>query len=355
MPTPQRRLEPGVIQRLLERPQRFQFVQAVRLLVQWLRQHGVPQERALLHLLRFRNSLSLCFPASQIEALSAEADVALHSAAALTAALRDGRLQHIHLTPAFMGFLGNSGAMPNHYTERVAAHQHAQRDDSGRAFFDTFSHRALALYFETWQKYRLEQRLDTQGEDGLLPLVLAFGGMRDDAPPGAARHGVGQDAAAYYATLFRQRPVAACLLAGVLSDYFGVPIKLEQFVGFWDPIPANRQLRLGTENSRLGHAAMPGVRLWREDLRVRLRIGPLGKADVERFLPRSLGAAALERLLAMCGLPGMQYEVQLVVRADCIRPFTLGAGQRLGWETYALQGPNVTDRADVRYLLHPHL
>jgi type VI secretion system protein ImpH len=154
-------------------------VQAVRLLVQWLRRNGVPQEHALLHVLRFQNSLSLSFPASQIEALWIEADVALHSAGALDAALRDGRLAHIHITPAFMGFLGSTGVLPNHYTERIAAEQQTLRSDSGRAFFDTFSHRVLTLYFQTWQKYRLEQGLDTEGEDGLLPLVLAFGGPKD--------------------------------------------------------------------------------------------------------------------------------------------------------------------------------
>jgi len=356
MPTAQRRIEPGVIQRLLDQPQRFQFVQAVRLLVQWLRRHGMAQEQVLLHVLRFQNSLSLSFPASQIEALWIEADVTLHSAGALATALRDSRLAHIHITPAFMGFLGSTGVLPNHYTERIAAEQQAQHSDSGRAFFDTFSHRAVALYFQTWQKYRLEQRLDSRGEDGLLPLILAFGGMRSDAGPileGA--HGVGPDAAARYAALFGQRPVAASMLAGVLGDYFRVPVELEQFAGFWDPIPDNRRCRLSTDNSRLGYSAAPGVRAWRHDLRVRVLVGPLGKDDLERFLPRAIGAAAMQRMLALCGVPSMQYEVQLRVRASCIGPCTLGAGLRLGWDTYVIECPSRNDRADLHYLLHPHL
>ena len=48
MQTAQRRFEPGVIERLLRQPQRFEFVQAVRVLQQWLARNGVPPERAYI-------------------------------------------------------------------------------------------------------------------------------------------------------------------------------------------------------------------------------------------------------------------------------------------------------------------
>ena len=56
MPASQRRPVPGVIARLEAAPYRFQFMQAVRLVLIWLRREGVPPERALRHILRFNET-----------------------------------------------------------------------------------------------------------------------------------------------------------------------------------------------------------------------------------------------------------------------------------------------------------
>ena len=72
MPAPKRRFEPAVIERLFAQPYRFQYFQAVRLIELWLRRRGMPEEGLLTNFLRFSNSTSLAFPASEIEALRAE-------------------------------------------------------------------------------------------------------------------------------------------------------------------------------------------------------------------------------------------------------------------------------------------
>lgn len=364
MQTAQRRLEPGVIERLLRQPYRFEFVQAVRVLLQWLARNGVPPERALLHLLRFQNSVSLSFPASQIEALVVDAGAHVEGAGAtaLLAALRENAQARIRITPAFMGLLGVGGALPLHYTERVQTRAQQSQGDSARAFFDIFSNRMPALYFQGWGKYRLEHRLDIEGRDAWLPLLLALGGASAASfgrrADGQDNGGVGADVGAHYAGLIRQRPVSACAVGRVLSDYFGVPIALEQFIGAWDPIPADRVCRLGGPNAVLGHTAALGERIWREDVRVRLRVGPLDKAGLERFLPNTAGSRALEKMLATFDLGALQCEVLLLMRADCVEPATLAganqsSGPRLGWDAYLVSGPQAADRAEVRYLLRP--
>lgn len=361
MQTAQRRLEPGVIERLLRQPHRFAFVQAVRLLLQWLAQNGVPPERALLHLLRFQNSVSLGFPPSEIEALVVDAGADADGTAALLAALRRNGAARIRITPAFMGLLGVNGALPLHYTERVLARAQQCQDDSARAFFDTFSSRVAALYFQGWGKYRLEHKLDVEGRDGWMPLLLALGGASAASFGRRADgrdSGVGADVGAYYAGLIRQRPVSACAVGRVLSDYFCVPVALEQFVGAWDAIPANRVCRLGGANAALGHGAALGERIWREDLRVRVRVGPLDEAGLERFLPGSAGARALEKMLATFDLGALQCEVLLLMRADCVQAGALAGarqadGPRLGWDAFLAGAPQTADRAEVRYLLRP--
>lgn len=68
----QRRRDPSVIESLLAEPQRFKFFQAVRVLELWFaRQEGTRARNAVPAHLRFVNSSSLGFPASEIAGLTA--------------------------------------------------------------------------------------------------------------------------------------------------------------------------------------------------------------------------------------------------------------------------------------------
>jgi len=68
----QRRRDPSVIEALLAEPQRFKFFQAVRVLELWFaRQEGTRARNAVPAHLRFLNSSSLGFPASEIAGLTA--------------------------------------------------------------------------------------------------------------------------------------------------------------------------------------------------------------------------------------------------------------------------------------------
>lgn len=346
MPAPQRRPVPGVIARLEAAPYRFQFMQALRLLLIWLRREGVPPERALRHILRFRNSLSLTFPASEIESLSI--DLAAD-------APKPGTVTSIQLTPAFMGLLGVNGTLPLHYTEWIATHEYAERDESIRACLDLFSDRSISLFFRAWTKYRPEHAIDVDGEDPYRPLLLSLG-AGPAAQPRAQTGDVDPhaDAMVFYIGLLRQRPMSAAALGCILPDYFGVPIVIEQFVGGWDDIADNRQCRMGGENATLGHSGALGVRAWRHDLGVTLHIGPLCKADFERFLPGTAGARALETILELVGIPALRYTAHVMLRPEDVAALDLvgGAkpGKRIGFDArLGVSGKT----ADVRYLLRP--
>ena len=100
MPSAQRRIDPGVAQQLLTEPHRFQFFQAVRLLEQVFQRQGVKPGQAVPMRVRFRNSLSLGFPATE---LSAEAGVyslkgeRLQDREAIEQALHGEELAEVHL------------------------------------------------------------------------------------------------------------------------------------------------------------------------------------------------------------------------------------------------------------------
>ncbi|MES2150242.1 MAG: type VI secretion system baseplate subunit TssG [Pseudomonadota bacterium] len=352
--------ESGVMQGLFDEPYRFQFVQAMRLLLVWMRQNNVTYDKALLGVLRFPNSLSLNFPASQLEAICIQA--AGGTDTSLQDALQLRPLPQIRLTQAFIGFLGTSGGLPYHYSERIAALQWRTKDEGVRAFFDTFSGRMVPLFYQGWAKYRLEHQNDVLGKDMLLPLLHALGGIRRERfvarSDGRDHGGVDAVAAACYAGLLRHRPVSACVIERVLTDYLRVQVKVDQFVGAWDNIPGNRITKLGVQNSKLGYGLTLGMRCWKTSIRVRLRIGPLDKAEFERFLPGACGVRAIEKLLGMFGLTGIEFEAMLIIRADCVDRLLLSCTRqdgrkRLGWDTYLVTKPVAEVRADLRYQLHP--
>src|SRR5207237_1197587 len=134
MQTAKRQHVPVMIQRLLAAPHRYRFAQLMTILVRMLRQQGIPYAHAFSQVLRFRNSLSLAFPASEIESLQIEpAD--------------NASPPRIVITPAFIGLLGASGTLPLHDTERAAARTHSGTDESWQPFIDLFSNRVVGLFY----------------------------------------------------------------------------------------------------------------------------------------------------------------------------------------------------------------
>jgi type VI secretion system protein ImpH len=345
MRTPPQQPGAGLIARLLADPQRFEFFQAVRLLLLWLGEQGVPPRRALERHLRFRNSLALAFPAGQLEAIAPEA--------------ADGMAPQFHLTPTFMGLLGAHGALPSHFTERIAAWESSQPDaelaQAPRAFLDIFTTRMLALFYGAWRKYRVEHTVSgSDAGDAFLPLLLALAGFA----PGVPHEGVMEATLARYAGVLRRRPASGVVLARVLSHHFGVQVALQEGIGHWDALAPGEQSVLGGQGVRygavLGQAAVLGERCWRPDLRVRVRIGPLSRAQFERFLPNASGARALRTLLGLFAAPTLGYEVVLVLARRELRPVRLAGGpQRLGRDSFLITAPARQDRADMVYDMRP--
>jgi type VI secretion system protein ImpH len=355
MQTEKRRFEPGVIERLFAEPHRFEYFQAVRMLELWLKRNGVPHEGAVANFLRFQNSTSLTFPASQLEALQPEPREIGRDARSLGEALRRAELKYIRITPAFMGMLGMTGSLPAHYTERIAAHQLADRDDGPRAFLDTFSNRALALFYEAWRKYRLELKYQLNGKDAFLPLLLALAGAGHASLQqrmGEGSDGLLDESLGYFCAAMLHRPVSAGSIARVMAEYFGHPVRLEQFVGNWYELPLAQQSTLGGANVVLGASAVVGARAWQRDLRMRLTVGPLDRAGFDDFLPGGKAARVLAKLLAMFTGLTLEYEIELVLRAADVQGISLASersGGRLGWDSFLGDSAGLHDRTDVRY------
>ncbi|UTY59805.1 type VI secretion system baseplate subunit TssG [Massilia sp. erpn] len=310
MPTPQWKPEPALIERLLHEPQRYEFCQVMRLLEARKR----CDSGAFLPP-RFKGSRSLAFPASEIEALK-RAD--------------DGSLE---LSTAFMGMLGVGGALPLHYTERLAAGRGAVADEEGaQAFIEIFSSRALPLFFKAWSSYRPEALSDT----GFLKMLLALAAATGE-----------NEAQAFYAAILRRPSISGASMAQMLSTHFGIPIRVEQFAGSWETLNAETRNGLGMRNCALGENAALGERIWCRDQRILLHAGPLAYDDFNRFLPGSDGSVALRTMVCKLPLGLLSCEARLTLRREDMRSAELGQGERLGVDSF-LPG---ADHGEVRYLL----
>ena len=340
MPRTQRRRHASVIQQLLDAPQRFECFQALRLLLAWLAEHGIDEHTALAKIMRFDNSVSLRFPASQIEALATNG---IADADALLQALLSGQLQHIHLTPAFMGLLGCQGSLPSHYSERIAAHQHSERDTSARAFLDLFSSRAVTLFYQAWQKYRIEQ---AGHSSAFLSRLLDLAACQ----PGQDQ---GQDEAAIglYSGLLQQRNISSIVMARILGDHFGVPCRIDEATGAMDTLAPREQTALGMANAVLGQRATIGERCRRPDLAVRLHLGPLTAQQHASFLPRAPASEQLRHMLMLFGQPFVRYQIVLVLRASEVRGLALTSAPQggLGCNSFLGDAASPRHRDDMHY------
>lgn len=371
MSMPARSKLQSAIDRLSEEPHQFDFHQAVRLLERWVRQLPVDTQPRL----QFRNHLSLSFPASEIahiewKARQADAtDPPIVSDASEEKPAGEARTSsasltptwdRVEVTPAFMGFLGTSGTLPLIYTEQFILKEQAQRSDAARAFLDVFQHRAISLFHEAWRKHRLPLQYERSPDGEFKPLALSFAGL---GLPGlsrrlqAKRGGMADDAVAFYAGAFQQRVLGARQLQQIISDYFGVPVKLTQFVGRWLNLDADHCSSLGMANATLGRDALTGDRVWQRDLRVRLSLGPMTRKQQSRFLPGQPGALALRELLTLATGISLEYEIRLCLHASEVLPSQLAANDdetapRLGWNTYLLSGQSPVDREESAYDIH---
>lgn len=331
----------GIIQQLIDEPHRFQFVQAVRILLRWLEREGMSYEQVLSDVLRFENSLSLHFPASEIESLDIPTTWQI-----------DSRTQVV-LTPGFFGLLGVCGALPLRTTERIEEARRWTGDGSAHAFVNLFSQRPTTHFFQAWAKNRLEHTLDVGGKDCQFQLLAALAGIQADTL--AHQPDSNRDAIAYNAAILATRPVAGSSISRMLTRHFGVPIELEPFASAWIPIPERARSKLGGFVARLGHGATPGSRIRGRDICVRLNIGPLGQEEFERFLPNRPSSVALSKLIALFGLGNLRIAVRLILKPSCIQRAVLtskaDAARHLGWDAFLVGRSGRASRMSIDYLL----
>jgi type VI secretion system protein ImpH len=243
---------------------------------------------------------------------------------------------------AFMGLTGPAGVLPRHYTELLIERMR-QKDPALRDFLDLFNHRFISLFYRAWEKYRVpigyeRAASNQQGHDPLSLCLFDLMGMGTKGLQG--RLGVEDETLLFYAGLMAQHPRSASALEGLLAAYFEVPVRTVQFAGQWLPLPEEDRSRLGVgeANSALGVNTVLGTRVWDQQAKFVLQVGPLTYAEFCDLLPSGTAFTRLVQLTRFFVGQEFEFDVRLVLRAADVRQCRLGEtgsdAPRLGWSTW---------------------
>jgi type VI secretion system protein ImpH len=316
-------------------PQEFDFFQTVRLLE---RIHPASEPVGTFaplskEVARFSANTEIAFPASRIQNI----EWAESSPPAVIV--------------NFMGLHGPTGAMPLYYSQLILERRRA-KDHALRSFLDLFNHRMISLFYAAWEKYRFTVAYERGERDRFSHHLLDLIGL--GTPGLQERQSVRDDSLIYYCGLLSLHPRSSLGLRQILSDYFDVPVEIEQFVGGWYKLDQETQCLFdkgNTYSEQLGVGAIVGDEIWDQQSAVRLRLGPMPLARYLDFLPNGSAYTPLKSLTRFYSGGEIDFEVQLVLEREQIPPCELGseteAAPQLAWTTWAVTRPAESDADDT--------
>ncbi len=226
----------------------------------------------------------------------------------------------------FFGLFGPNGPLPLHLTEYVRDRARNHRDTTIVAFADMLTHRMMSLLYRAWSTGQPAPSFD-RDDDPMARKVAALAGfhgrhLRDrDAMPDLAK--------LHFAGHLAQGARNPEGLVSILSAFFGVPVRLQQFVGSWLELEPDDQWQLGRA-AGLGRSTSIGQRVWTRGAKFRLRIGPLRLTDYERLLPGGDSLGRLQAVVRNYAGVTLDWDLNLVLAGDQIPSASLGGTTRLG-------------------------
>lgn len=367
MATTRGRTDTSLKATLLQESYRFDFFQAVRLLERLYPERcpvGEANEPSQ-EVVRFHGRHALSFPPSEIYEITAPREGEEKTG---------GKNSPFEMVVNFMGLTGPMGVLPRHYTELLMERppQKALRD-----FFDIFNHRLISLFYLAWEKHQplvafekaapaksnpgdheskpgaekthSPRRLAPGRRDTFATILFSLIGLGTRGLRGRLQE-TEDETFMLYAGLMAQRPLSASALEGLLQDYFGVTIKVEQFQGRWLSLEADDGSRLGDEgsNNALGVSTALGDQIWDQQTKFKITVGPIDMEKLFAFLPTGEAYHALGWMTRFLVGDALDFDIQVILQSNGIPEWRLGGdgkqAPRLGWCTWLAKGTEKTKK-----------
>jgi type VI secretion system protein ImpH len=257
----------------------------------------------------------------------------------------NGRL-HVRLFG--LGALGPNGPLPLHVTEIAREREENRHDPTLSRFLDIFHHRYLTLLYRAWESAQAAAGLDRTDDERFSFYIASLTGQDTDEISTRALPAHAQLAGSPNLLREARDPDA---LRMTLEHYFGVPVRIEEFVFHWIEVAREEQTHLGelSASSIMGDGAMLGEQVPDRQYRFRLIVGPVSLDDYLRFTPH--GAALPELVDWVRAFVGFefQWELELRIRAECASGAVIGEEQRLGWSGWLGNSPDEQPVTGMRF------
>jgi type VI secretion system protein ImpH len=242
----------------------------------------------------------------------------------------------------FFGLTGTQGVLPLHYTEMLIARK-GQKDHALADFLDLFHHRLVSLFYRAWAKHRPAVVFETAARANRRPdlfthIILDFIGLGTNAIRGQME--VPEEDLLPYAGLIAQRPHSVSAIRAILRDYFAVPIEIDQCLGRWYDLSESDRSYLTPELERnqLGVGAFLGDKVWNQQDRFRIRIGPVKRSRFLDFLPNGKSLPKLIELTRFLVGQAFAFDVQVILEKEEVPVCRLtqqgDRAPRLGWMSW---------------------
>ena len=234
----------------------------------------------------------------------------------------------------FMGLAGLPGPLPYAYAEMILQRER-MGDTSLRDFLDIFNHRLISVLHRLRKQYIVGLSPLTPDKSPHAMALRSFSGILQKNTQ--ERLAIPDRSLLEFAGLFWSRPHSAQALGQLLAAYFEFPVEVEQCVGNWREVVEEDTTAIGNQHARwnkLGDGAMLGKRVWDQQGRLRLHVGPLDQDQFDNLLPGASGFKALNDIVTMFIGPETDYDINLMIKGDEIEASTLTQKSGLGWNTW---------------------
>ena len=311
---------------------RFDFYQAVRLLElthrKLLAETGKDPDRDIqgetfdseMKGVRFVSNINPVFPASEIEQVTTPFDFN-------------------NPYELLVNFLGVAGPMPDFYTQILLDMEKIDPGNKAfRDFLDIFNHRLISLLYQIRKKHRFGFQFKQPEETFFAKYFYSLIGMGTDSL--RKRLHFSERSLLYYIGLFSNRNRSVAGLEYILSDYFNIKVATRTFLGNWRIIDNNFVTKIGTEgqNHVLGKSAALGNRIWDQEARFDIRIGPVSGKHFLDLIPlkNSQASLPLYELTKHYSGPEYDFDFVFIVNPNELQAAVLGDENKakLGWTTW---------------------
>lgn len=317
---------------LFSEPYRFDFFQAVRLLERLSPQATSPGlgPEPGKEAVRFHSQVGLNFPASEVQQISPPGDLGSPP----------------DMTVNFLGLAGPQGPLASRDTELIIERAW-NKDLAMRDFLDIFNHRIVSLFYRVRKAHRIALTAQPPSETPVARYLYSLLGL--GIAPLRDRMQTGDRALLYFTGILSQKPRSAIGLERLLTDHFQVNAAVRQFVGVWRALEPDQWTLIGVtgRNQFLGRNAVAGSRIWDQQGRFEVEIGPMKLAQFLDFLPTGRGWRPLCELTRFYAGQEFEFRFRLTLEAGDVQETRLGKSL-LGWTSWLKTSRFISDDSQVQ-------